>query len=315
MESGGLTTDDLVEGVTYALVVSLSAAALASWLSPSGTIRWKHSFCSIVLFAAVAVQFYYVGLVAVRVPAGTSVVLSECRRSGKGGKGTASFRDCIRGQAARCTRSEPCTPCDVPVGLTEFDNLLWPNDCNACSNTELGVCGSPDDNNVEWCTVAGSSSGSSGRGMNVEPCRTCCFRKPTLNTTADDCASVYSDFDWDASGLLQCNEAAFPEKTRFGCCPASAARAPPSVSASASANGNGNGNALADTISLGDGEVLPACAVLGPHGASWDHCRDETEPYDVNASVALLVPQGCRLFANGKPTGDAYCRPPSIHLQ
>ena len=63
------------------------------------SVKFKHSFCSLILLGVVAAEFYYVSLVGVKLAPQNihSVLRTECRSSGKGGKIRTTFRDCAQG--------------------------------------------------------------------------------------------------------------------------------------------------------------------------------------------------------------------------
>jgi len=159
-----VTIGDVSSGVTIALAVGIGASILSSIKAPRGTVKWRHSFASLILLAMVSTQLYYVGMAAVKLPASTKVLFANCRASSKGGKMSESFRDCEKMQRTACTHDHPCTPCDTPLAFTQFDNSWWSNDCRICSsNPGLDRCSQSED---AWCR---RSDGV------VEKCNSCCL--------------------------------------------------------------------------------------------------------------------------------------------
>jgi hypothetical protein len=146
----------------------------------------------------------------------------------------------------------------------------------------------------QWCQLPNGA---------VEPCRQCCFTlsepgKERSFYEKNSCEQVFNPdfFTWAANPALGCTDPDFPVKTRFGCCPA--ASLPPSG---------------APSVILGDGQEVPACSLTGPNKDAWYFCKEELETIQaVNSSATASVPAGCKIYSNGKWTGENYCRPPSF---
>jgi hypothetical protein len=292
-----LSTELLAQAGAATVFALVVAAVVASALNWQGTTRWKHSFCSLLLLAAVVVQLYFVVLVAIKLPVDReeTVKLSECRSSSKGGKVPGSFRDCERGEGARCTLKRPCSGCDWAIPNTIFDNFEWDMGCSICSLRNAGTCAPVNvaGSEVQWCV------GATGK---VEPCRQCCLRvlvngEQVDNTdfyTANHCANVFdkSTFPWDTT-LLQCADPKLPLATRWGCCAAS--MRPPQY-----------------YKRLGDGRTLPSCAFTGPRGTGWHFCKDQFFTVQSNGTD-VRVPTGCAYWANGETIpGVFHCAAPTL---
>jgi hypothetical protein len=292
-----LSTELLAQAGAATVFALVGAAVLSSALNWQGTPRWKHSFCSLLLLAAVAVQLYFVVLVSLKLPVGreASVILRECRSSSKGGKLSGSFRDCERGEGARCTLQQPCSACDSAMPNHVFDNLEWDQTCGICSVRNPGTCAPVNvaGSETQWCL------GAKGE---VEPCKQCCLRllvngvqvENTDFFTANHCANVFdkATFPWDTK-LLHCADPNFPLATRWGCCAASKRPAQ-------------------SYKRLGDGRTLPSCAFTGPRRSGWHFCKDQFTTVQSNGT-AVQVPMGCAYWANGAMVpGTFHCAAPTL---
>lgn len=303
-------TSDVASSLALAILVAFLCGAVTTCTQPKGTAAWKHSFCKLILASAVAIEFFFVGLVALHLPSSHKPILSKCAASIKGGKLTESLRDCTEGQGPICTKDRPCTPCDSPISWTTFDSLLWQNDCKVCTRTDPGLCRLYDAlapfaaNRTEWCL---ESDGT------VAPCARCCLDLSWTNSsgtvqyfssieefTENDC-SFARDTTWllENENLIECADDDFPLATRFGCCPADAFEPDSTPLAS-------------EEFALGDGSYLPSCAKTGPKHAGWHYCAHKTSELVLQNSSSISVPAGCPLMSNGKLTGELYCRAPTL---
>jgi len=305
MEAAGVTAEEAARGAALALAVCLGAGSVASACAHKGTAKWRHNFCALILLAAVVAQYYYLTLLAFKLPDGVYFIRKDCRQSNKGGKLVGSMRDCLDTQPRTCTREHPCTPCDFPVRSDLFDNLFWLHDCAICSARNPGICqagprtGARESEDQQWCKDL------AGGGAEPVPCQRCCLNlgKSANGSIIDtqkavldnDCAHVFepANFPWDTSKLL-CRDKSFPLATRYGCCP-----------------GDSRQKGKAPTT-IGDGYDVPACFFSGPNGGPWYYCRDEFDEVTNRAGEVLKVPRGCRVFSNGQPTTAQHCRPPSL---
>jgi len=296
------------------VAVALAAAILAGWFAEQGTKKWKHTFCTLLFVAAIAVETYFLALVGMKLPPGQQRIWRSCANGIKGGKQSGHLRDCMQGEGSFCTLKEPCTPCDEPMGHIEFDSLLWPSTCRACSNLNPGVCrasegfsiqrNSERKDEIEWCRNADGT---------VEPCARCCLslhnEAKSMNFyTANNCEFV-RDATWmrESHGLLSCPDPEYALVTRFGCCPT-----PENLE-------EGLSQYTSNEIALGDGLLVPACSFWGPKNDSWAFCtqfpRREPEflTIKVNNTLSLPVPRGCPLYSNGKPRGVSFCKKPNFN--
>lgn len=289
-----------IEDATVSIIISscvtVAAGILASIYAPHGTLKWKTSFLFLLLIAMSIVELYYIGRVAIKVPPDTQAILRVCRSSRKGGKPENSLRDCASGESGFCSLTQPCTPCDYPLSSITLNDITYLTDCQVCNSIS----------NPGICLANGKSRGSptcyTKNTSEVEPCSRCCLDIggfPLDYYIENNCERVFNESfigDWATSSNIHCGDPSFPIKTLFGCCP----------NASIPSN--------LTPISIGtNNEQFPPCLLTGPNNAGWYFCKEELIEIRSQSTLEVAqVPRGCRIFSNGFPTGDSYCRQPTF---
>ena len=91
----------------------------------SGSLKMRNVLAALFGCTAVIVQFYYISgaIFADIATDGWAPPLNlrrwDCYASTKGGKQVNTFRDCTRNYGTRCTKEQPCTPCNYDFALDQ----------------------------------------------------------------------------------------------------------------------------------------------------------------------------------------------------
>ena len=119
--------------IFWALLIAVLIERLLRSSYGSGSLKMRKVLSMLFGFTLVVVQFYYIsGAIFAKVGTdGWEKDLNlrrwDCYASTKGGKKANSFRDCFQNHGPRCTKAEPCTPCNFeyegdlrPVSLSQL---------------------------------------------------------------------------------------------------------------------------------------------------------------------------------------------------
>ena len=113
------------------LLASIIGFGVREWLG-YGTRKWVTFITPVAGFFVVVIEYYYLWTVVFTHVNDSSWydVISlrryDCFLSTKGGKQSESSRDCWGNRGPKCTKEEPCTPCNWDIGLTKMGDAGTP---------------------------------------------------------------------------------------------------------------------------------------------------------------------------------------------